>query len=210
MSEILLIRHGETDMAGTFCGYSDPELNARGWAQVRELVGLLRMEDICAVYTSDLRRAHAAATALAEEFRVDCHVRPALREIGFGNWEGLAWKEIEELDAIYARRWIAEYPNLPAPGGELLSAFERRVMGELELLSSQWKISSRSIVVVSHAGVLQSVLRRLRGYSEEEVWKLTKAYCSMVRISRDLFANKERFALSHDLMKQSRVQGEGI
>ncbi len=195
MSEILLIRHGETDMAGTFCGHSDPELNARGRAQVRELIGQLRMEDIGAVYTSDLRRAHATAKALADEFRVDCHVRPALREIGFGDWEGLAWKEIEELDPIYARRWIAEYPDLHAPGGELFSEFERRVMREVELLSLQWGTSGRSIAVISHAGVIRCVLRGLPGYSEEEVWKLAKEYCSIVRISRDVFANRERLTL---------------
>ena len=37
MSDLLFIRHAETDMAGTFCGHLDPELNARGLLQLEEL-----------------------------------------------------------------------------------------------------------------------------------------------------------------------------
>jgi len=38
MSEILFIRHAETDMAGTFCGHSNPPLNMRGRNQLSELL----------------------------------------------------------------------------------------------------------------------------------------------------------------------------
>jgi alpha-ribazole phosphatase/probable phosphoglycerate mutase len=135
MSELLLIRHAETDMAGTFCGHSDPELNARGRVQLSELINRLRMEMIGVVYTSDLRRAHTTGMAIAEAFDVDCHVRSALREINFGRWEGITWEEIERRDDVYARRWIAEYPRLPAPDGESVRDFERRVLDEVTPLS---------------------------------------------------------------------------
>ena len=181
MSEILFIRHAETEMAGTFCGHSDPELNERGLNQVCELIDRLRDENFAAVYTSDLRRAHATGTALAEAFGTECHVRPTLREMGFGRWEGLTWKEIEERDENYARRWIAEYPNLPAPDGEDFSDFERRVIGEVEFLSTRAGIADHSIVAVTHAGVLRTVLRRLHGCSDAEAWERTRAYCSIVR-----------------------------
>ncbi len=84
MSELLLIRHAETDMAGTFCGHSDPELNARGRVQLGELINRLRKEKIGVVYSSDLRRAHTTGMAIAEAFNVACHLRSTLREINFG------------------------------------------------------------------------------------------------------------------------------
>ncbi|MDQ1693485.1 MAG: hypothetical protein QOH85_1020, partial [Acidobacteriaceae bacterium] len=34
MTEILLVRHAETDLKGTFCGHSDPPLNDAGRAQL--------------------------------------------------------------------------------------------------------------------------------------------------------------------------------
>jgi alpha-ribazole phosphatase len=181
MSEILFIRHAETDMAGTFCGHSDPDVNARGWIQVGELIDQLRSENIGTVYSSDLRRAHQTALALAKAFRVECHARAALREIDFGRWEGHGWEEIEREDANYAHRWIAEYPNLPAPEGESFDCFERRVLEEVNLLVGKAEDTGYSIAVVTHAGVLRSVLRTLHGCSEEDVWEQTKSYCSVAR-----------------------------
>jgi broad specificity phosphatase PhoE len=182
MSELLLIRHAETDMAGTFCGHSDPELNARGRVQLSELINRLRMEKIGVVYTSDLRRAHMTGMAIAEAFNVECHRRSALREIDFGRWEGMTWKEIELRDDVYARRWIAEYPSLPAPDGEGIRHFERRVLDEVKVLSLEAEVAERRIVAATHAGVLRTVLCALLGWSEDKAWEQTRSYCSVVRI----------------------------
>ncbi len=57
MSRVLFIRHAETEMAGRFCGHSDPELNAQGRMQLAALTQLLSAEPIDTVYSSDLRRA---------------------------------------------------------------------------------------------------------------------------------------------------------
>ena len=181
MSELLFIRHAETDLAGTFCGHSDPELNACGRIQLGELINRLRMEEIGVVYTSDLRRAYTTGMAIAEAFSVDCHVRSALREIHFGQWEGITWNEIERRDGAYARRWIAEYPRLPAPGGEAFHDFERRVLDEVKLLSLQAEATDCCVAVVTHAGVLRTVLCALHGCSEADAWEQTRSYCSVVR-----------------------------
>jgi broad specificity phosphatase PhoE len=181
MSEILFIRHAETDMAGTFCGRSDPELNARGRVKLGELINRLRAENIGVVYASNLRRAQTAGKVIAEAFSVDCHVRSALREINFGQWEGLTWKEIEQRDEAYARRWVAEYQHLPAPDGENFCDFERRVLDEVKFLSIRAATQGRRIAVVTHAGVLRLVLCALHGCSEDDAWEQTKSYCSIVR-----------------------------
>jgi alpha-ribazole phosphatase/probable phosphoglycerate mutase len=181
MSELLFIRHPETDMAGTFCGHSDPELNPRGHVQLGELIDRLRMEEIDVVYTSDLRRAHTTGMAIAEAFGVDCRVRSALREINFGQWEGITWKEIERRDDAYARRWIAEYPRLPAPDGESFQDFERRVLNEVKFLSLEAEAADCCIAVATHAGVLRTVLCALHGCSEDNAWEQTRLYCSIVR-----------------------------
>jgi alpha-ribazole phosphatase len=42
--------------------------------------------------------------------------------------------------------------------------------------------SSRGpMAVVTHAGVLRVVMRRLCGCSDEEAWQQTRPYCSVVR-----------------------------
>jgi alpha-ribazole phosphatase len=179
MSDILFIRHAETDMAGTFCGHSDPDLNARGHEQTAELIEKLRSEEIRTVYTSDLRRAHTTAKAIASAFGVECRARRPLREINFGEWEGLTWKEIEQRDEAYARRWIAEHPLLPTPEGEAFRDFEQRVLKEVMFLST--RAAEQDIAVVTHAGVLRTVLCSLHQCNEEDAWILTKSYCAVVR-----------------------------
>jgi alpha-ribazole phosphatase len=179
MNDILFIRHAETDMAGTFCGHSDPDLNARGHKQTAELIDKLRSENIDTVYTSDLRRARTTAEAIASAFGIECRPRRTLREINFGKWEGLTWKEIEQRDEAYARRWMAEHPLLPAPEGEAFRDFEQRVLKEVPFLST--KASKQDIAIVTHAGVLRTVLCSLHLCSEEDAWRLTKPYCAIVR-----------------------------
>jgi alpha-ribazole phosphatase len=179
MSDILFIRHAETDMAGTFCGHSDPDLNARGHRQTFDLIDRLRPKNIGTVYTSDLRRAQTTAEAIASTFGIECRLRRALREINFGEWEGLTWKEIEQRDEAYARQWMAEHPLLPAPEGEAFRDFEQRVLKEVAFLST--KAAEQDIAVVTHAGVLRTVLCSLHQCSEEDAWRLTKPYCAIVR-----------------------------
>jgi alpha-ribazole phosphatase len=179
MSEMLFIRHAETDMAGTFCGHYDPELNARGLEQLPALIDELRTRKIGVVYTSNLRRALATGRAIADALSVDCHVRPALREISFGRWEGLTWDEVQERDAAYARRWVTEFPGLPAPEGERFQDFQQRVLEEVRSLSTK-ECDGRCAAIVTHAGVLRTVLRAFHGCSEEDAWKLTRSYCCIV------------------------------
>jgi alpha-ribazole phosphatase len=178
MSRALFIRHAETEMAGRFCGHSDPELNAQGRTQLTSLAHQLSAEPIDTVYSSDLRRASATAHAIASVREIPQVIRPALREIDFGQWEGLSWEQIEQMDPEYARTWVARYPHLPAPSGETFHAFETRVLREVNHLLDA---NRGPIAVVTHGGVLRAVLRHLCGCSDEEAWQQTQAYCSIVR-----------------------------
>jgi broad specificity phosphatase PhoE len=176
MKGLIFIRHAETDLAGTFCGHSDPPLNARGEAQVDDLIALFTSEPFDAIYSSDLRRAVNTATALAQAFAVPCTATSNLREIYFGDWEALTWAEIERRDADYVRRWTESFPDLAAPNGEFYAAFESRVLSEVDRLLGL--AANKRIAVVTHGGVMRIVLRNLLGHTEEQAWELTKPYCS--------------------------------
>ena len=105
-------------------------------------------------------------------------LRPALREIRFGEWEGLSWGQIEQMDPEYARRWVDGYPHVTAPAAETFRSFEARVLDEVNDLIGR---AAESIAVVTHAGVLRVVLRHLHGCSEQEAWQQTQPYCCVVR-----------------------------
>jgi alpha-ribazole phosphatase len=178
MNTIVFIRHGETDMAGRFCGHSDPDLNVTGERQVirvAEEAALLRIDRI---YSSDLRRASRTAAAIAERVGVNISYLPALREIHFGLWEGLHWQEIEVQYPEEADQWLREFPLRSAPGGEAYADFAVRMKAVIvPLLEASEGIA---VAVVTHRGVMRYALTRFFGFSEEEAWTKTAPYCATI------------------------------
>ena len=188
MNDLLFIRHPETEMAGTFCGHSDPPVNAEGQRQIVTLVKELSSEPITAVVTSDLQRASTPARVLAESLEVPCITCRGLREIGFGVWEGLTWAQIQVLDATFAESWLTAFPQLTPPGGEAFNAFESRVMGEMKQLI---EFSNTGLIaVITHAGVMRVILQNRCGVDAAGAIALTKQYCASFRYSN--YANKEK------------------
>jgi broad specificity phosphatase PhoE len=175
MKEILFIRHAETDMAKTFCGHSDPPVNQVGYTQIERLVMSMQGMPISAIFTSDLQRASRTAATLARSLSVRLTTRTALREINFGVWEGLTWKQVETLNPALAARWLDAFPHCTPPLGESFESFEARIMGEVSYLLKQ--PDDRLTAVVTHAGVMRVVLRNLCGIDEKATWAITKPYC---------------------------------
>ena len=171
-------------MAGRFCGHFDPELNERGRQQLAGLVNRLSQHPVRRVYTSDLRRARQTADAIAKHFGAGLHVRPGLREIDFGLWEGLSWNEIEVRDPIVAKNWAENYPNSTAPAGESFEQFQERVRREIAFLLAEVlaEVKEASVAVVTHAGFTRAVLTSLCGVSEREAWNRTEDYGSVVAL----------------------------
>ncbi len=156
MKTLLLIRHAHTEMAGRFCGHSDPELSATGCQQLSEMVIQLQPWALSAIYTSDLKRAVQTAEAIACHRNVPIELRTGLREINFGEWEGKSWEEIEKSDPAAASAWLKEYPNKPPPGGEAFRDFEQRVRKELSAMAALAECGV--VAAVTHAGFIRTAI----------------------------------------------------
>jgi alpha-ribazole phosphatase/probable phosphoglycerate mutase len=176
MSHLIFIRHAETDMAGTFCGHSDPAINAIGRMQVADLIARLAGRTFDTIYSSDLQRATNTAIPIAESLNLPYSTTSNLREIYFGDWEGLTWNEVEERDPTYAQQWLQSFPSLPAPHGETFAAFESRILQEVAHLQDMGQ--NTKVIVVTHGGAMRIVLRALLGCTEEAAYETTKTYCS--------------------------------
>jgi len=207
VKHLLLIRHTETDMAGRFCGHSDPELNQRGRQQLAGVVDRLSEYAIRRIYASDLRRARQTAEAIATHFGIGFEVRPGLREIHFGIWEGLSWSEIEARDPVLAKSWAEQYRTLTAPGGESMQQFERRVCAESAFLFAA--ATECPIAVVAHAGFMRVLLTNFYGVPEEEAWKIAKEYGSVVALDTNLireFAVEESAGAGNGNLEEEMIQ----
>ena len=179
MKPLVLIRHGETAMAGLFCGHSDPPLTDAGYRQIDRAAALLpERPDV--IYTSDLKRARQSADVLASRFCIPVLTRPGLREISFGNWEGLTWQEIEEQYPAESQLWMERYPYGAIPSGEPYEEFRQRAFEEMEFLSAESK--ARSVAVLTHAGFMTTVLSELYAYPRAEAHGYSAQYGAVVPI----------------------------
>ena len=178
MKTFVLIRHARTTMAGRFCGHSDPQLDASGEMQLAYIAQSVARLGIQRIVSSDLRRASQTARAIGQHLGLDVELRPALREIHFGLWEGLSWAEIEAQFPGDAQSWIQEFPMRPAPKGERYADFTQRVDDEFAFLLRA--PDNPVTAVVAHRGVMRYALTRFFSVSEENASSRTASYGAVV------------------------------
>jgi alpha-ribazole phosphatase len=178
MSEIIFIRHGETDIAGSFCGHSNPALNLNGTNQAKRVAEEVISLGIERIYSSDLLRASQTASIIGQRVGVHIETKSDLREIFFGQWEGLHWQKIEKLFPQEAEKWLREFPLRTAPEGESYLDFTQRI--DLVLQKLICEAEERRTAIVTHRGVMHYALTKFFGFPEEEVWPMTAPYGATV------------------------------
>lgn len=158
MTRSLLVRHGETtwNAEGRYQGQTDVPLSGVGRWQARMLARRLAREDIDVIYASDLRRAWGTAEVIAATHGLPVRAEPRLREIGFGAWEGLTNREIEERAPEALAVWHDDPLNTAAPGGETLAQVAERVGSALDDITEGH--SDETVLVVAHGGTLRLLL----------------------------------------------------
>jgi broad specificity phosphatase PhoE len=184
VTTLILTRHGETDWnrERRWQGQADTDLNEAGRQQARTLAARLAAEPVAAVYSSDLRRAYETATIVASPHGIGVAVDPRLREIDFGEWEGLTTPEIHSRYAEFVATWPPD-DGAPFPGGETYVAMGDRVVAALGEIARRHPDSV--VVVVLHGGPIRGALAHAAGISYGEQRRLREhvANCDMVRMA---------------------------
>jgi 2,3-bisphosphoglycerate-dependent phosphoglycerate mutase len=159
LTRVLAIRHGETawNVDTRIQGQLDIPLNPTGRWQAQRLALALADEDIDAVYSSDLLRALETARALAAGSGRSIVTDTGLRERGFGEFEGMTFKEIEQRWPEQSERWRKRDPAFGPAGGEMLADFYARCVATVTRLAGAHP--GQTIAVVAHGGVLDCLYR---------------------------------------------------
>ena len=159
MTEILLIRHGETvwNQQGRMQGQHDSPLTPTGLQQARQLARRLKTVSFTTLYSSDLGRAHQTARCIADETGHAVVSERGLRERDFGIFEGLTNAEIKsrypEDYVLFERR----DPEYAMQDGESAARFRERVVSTLEVIALRH--AGETVVTVSHGLVLDALYR---------------------------------------------------
>jgi probable phosphoglycerate mutase len=170
---IYFVRHGETDWnaEGRLQGQRDTALNRKGVAQAAEAGERLRalLGEAAAglpYLASPMERTRRTMEGLRATLGLDPDgyaTDPRLKEIGFGAWEGMTWKEVRRSDPAGSQardrdRW--RYCP-PGDGAESYAMVAERVRPLLDALDGP-------TVIVAHGGVARAVMVTLGAASTEE------------------------------------------
>jgi probable phosphoglycerate mutase len=167
MTAIILIRHGETawNAVRRLQGHTDIALNAAGEQQAEALARALAGEALDLIVSSDLSRARQTAQAVARHHAVPLLSDPALRERGYGVFEGLLYTEIAERYPIEFAEWQARDVDSRMPHGERVAESFREFNTRCLAAIADWagRYPGQTIAMVAHGGVLECAYRAACG-----------------------------------------------
>jgi broad specificity phosphatase PhoE len=144
-SEILLVRHGETEWSasGKHTSRTDVPLTDRGCEQARSLAARLAAFDVSLVLTSPRRRA--TETCALAGLGADAESTPDLAEWDYGSYEGRTTDDIRTTDP----GWTIFGDG--APGGETTDEVAARADRVLERAVA----ATGTVVLFSHGHFLR-------------------------------------------------------
>lgn len=159
MTRFYWLRHGPTHQK-VFTGWRDVPADLSDTALIARMAALLPGD--APVVSSDLIRARSTADAL-------CGARPrlpdmaALRELHFGDWDGLPFPEVAARDPEISRAYWETPGDAAPPGGESWNAASARVEAAVQQLAAAHP--GRPLVIVAHLGVILTQVARTAGQS---------------------------------------------
>ena len=167
---IIFLRHGETDwnVTGRFQGQRDTPLNPLGreqaagagrmvktWLGTGALAQLAEMSFIASPLERTRMTMEIARTAIGlppKPYDMD----DRLKELSFGTWEGLVWREVVARDGDLARARDADKWGFCPPEGESYLMLSERIKPWVQSLSGD-------MFVVSHGGVARALMYLIGG-----------------------------------------------
>ena len=156
MTEIYLLRHGDTGLPYVLVGSTDAPLAAHARAGLQGSGRLLSAIDFDHIWCSPMLRCRETlATVLPEakaEFVDD------LREVDFGLWEMMKFPEISKQYPGEAARLAAWDPEFAFPGGESIASYLARVAAIRERVKATCADHGQKILLITHSGIIRQLL----------------------------------------------------
>lgn len=172
MTKVILVRHGQTEwnIHGKYQGHSDIDLSALGVEQANLLAQRLANQRIDAIYASDLKRAIKTAEGIANTHQLFVHIIPELREISFGDWEGLDYNTINSKWPGEVERFFKNADSVVIPNGETFCEVEQRACTIVQKIIKQHP--DQTIVIVSHGGTIRTLLAHALHIPLKYIWNI--------------------------------------
>ena len=176
-TRIYLSRHGQIDGYERIpvYGHTDVDITRVGKLQMEALAERLRLANLRAIYASDLRRSVQGAEIIGKHHDVPLHVVPELREMFFGDWEGVTVSELEEQFPEELKKRKSALLTYKIPGnGESILEFSKRIKACYRRILSDQR--GHDFLIVAHGGVNRVILCEALGLDLSRLFSLHQDY----------------------------------
>ena len=167
MVKLILVRHALTvdNQKSRLSGHIDSSISEEGKEQIDKITNYLKDFDIDKIYTTTSSRTKDTVKKLSELKIIE---KESLKEISFGDFEGLTFDEIKdkypkEFQDMIEKGYEYKYPN-----GESLIDSYNRVCIELDNIISN--NDDRTILICSHGGTIRNIITYLISNSYKYHW----------------------------------------
>jgi alpha-ribazole phosphatase len=177
LSRVYLIRHGQVVGYENFpvYGHTDVDLTETGILQMQQMAERLRLVGISAIYSSDLKRSALSARHIARYHDVRLYSLRELREMYFGDWEGMNMQEIRKGFPEELKKRQDDLVNFKGPGeGESVRRFSKRISNCFERILSEQQ--GKDIAIVAHGAVNRIILCSALGLELARMFNLQQDY----------------------------------
>jgi alpha-ribazole phosphatase len=174
---IIAVRHTSVDVPAGFCyGQTDVNTSLAFVTEKEQVIEKIVQEQFQVVYSSPLTRCRKLAESISRDLPVIYD--SCLMELNFGKWEGLFWDEI--CSKKESACWFSDWVNEPCPGGESYCQLLTRIRKFLWHLSCLY--SNETILIVTHGGVIRSMISLLSGIDPQKAFDISIDYGSVTKL----------------------------
>ena len=185
MTEIVLIRHGETDWnrEEIFRGHADIPLNKTGLRQAGLLSQHLSGKKLEAVVSSPLKRALVTTEIIARPHGIAPEVADGLIDFDYGRWQGLSHADVKEKYSAQYSRWLTSPHLVRIPDGERLNDVRKRALPVIANIVERFP--NGIVAIVSHRVVLKVLICALLGIGDKNFWNIQIDNCGVTTFVHD-------------------------
>lgn len=172
MNRFFIVRHGQTKWNTQLKtqGQQDSSLDEIGMIQTQKLAKRLAAFNIDHIYSSDLGRTIQTSDIISAQLQKEYMLENSLREIDFGEWEGLTIEDIKKSYEEEFKMWRKEPDKARIPGAESLQEVADRITRGINKINEAHK--SSNILLVSHGVVIKVLLLTLLNSSLSNIYKI--------------------------------------
>jgi broad specificity phosphatase PhoE len=178
-TRLVLVRHADPDAAarGRCYGDLDVALSRDGLAEAERLADWLEPLPLTAIYASPRRRTVGTAQPIAARHGLTVDLLPSLRELNFGDFEGLTYDQAKARHPEIYAAWMTSPTEVVFPNGESWPLLRARVT--TAALDLRRRHIDEEIALVAHGGPLRAILAAALGLPDPHIFRLEQAYASV-------------------------------